>query len=91
MDMYRGPEQAAKRVAGLVALLDKIGPAILLTHSSTGPIGWGATLARPQLVKGVISVEPISLPAFTDFAALAPIPVLIMRGDFDSAQAVADA
>jgi pimeloyl-ACP methyl ester carboxylesterase len=40
------------------ALLDKIGPAIVVTHSQSGPIGWLLADARPQAVKGVIAVEP---------------------------------
>jgi len=90
-DQYRAADQGAKRVAGEVAVFDKVGPAILMTHSSTGPIGWGAALARPGLVKGIVSVEPIGLSAFTSFAALAPVPVLIIRGDFDTPAAVAEA
>jgi pimeloyl-ACP methyl ester carboxylesterase len=42
----------------LIALLDQIGPAILLTHSQSGPHGWNAADARPNLVKGIIAVEP---------------------------------
>ena len=42
----------------LVALLDKIGPAILMTHSQSGPIGWPVADARPDLVKALLSVEP---------------------------------
>ncbi|UBB15381.1 alpha/beta hydrolase family protein [Comamonas odontotermitis] len=33
------------------ALLDRIGPAILLTHSQAGPFGWLLADARPKLVK----------------------------------------
>ena len=40
------------------ALLDKIGPAIVLTHSQAGPFGWLLADARPKLVKGVVAVEP---------------------------------
>src|SRR5438874_8800480 len=40
------------------ALLDRIGPAIVLTHSQSGPFGWLIADARPQLVKGIIAVEP---------------------------------
>lgn len=40
------------------ALLDKIGPAILLTHSQSGPIGWLIGDARPDLVKAILSIEP---------------------------------
>ncbi|MBL8552475.1 MAG: alpha/beta fold hydrolase [Hyphomonadaceae bacterium] len=42
----------------LTALLDRIGPAIILTHSRAGPFGWLAADARPGLVKGIIAVEP---------------------------------
>jgi pimeloyl-ACP methyl ester carboxylesterase len=40
------------------ALLDRIGPAVLLTHSRSGPAGWGIADARPGLVKGIVAVEP---------------------------------
>jgi pimeloyl-ACP methyl ester carboxylesterase len=42
----------------LVALLDRIGPAILLTHSQGGAVGWPVADARPDLVKAVVGVEP---------------------------------
>jgi pimeloyl-ACP methyl ester carboxylesterase len=42
----------------LVALLDRIGPAILLTHSRSGPFGWLVADARPALVKAIVAVEP---------------------------------
>ena len=48
----------------LVALLDKIGPAILMTHSQSGPIGWPVADARPDLVKALISVEPAGPPFY---------------------------
>ena len=44
------------------ALLDKIGPAIVLTHSQSGPFGWLIADARPKLVKGIIAVEPAGPP-----------------------------
>jgi pimeloyl-ACP methyl ester carboxylesterase len=40
------------------ALLDRIGPAIILTHSQSGPFGWLIADARPKLVKAVVAVEP---------------------------------
>ena len=40
------------------ALLDKIGPAILLTHSQSGPFGWLIADARPKLVKAILALEP---------------------------------
>lgn len=56
--------QAAAKEAG-AQLLDRIGPAVLLTHSAGGPFGWLVADARPQLVRGIIAVEPIG-PAFAD-------------------------
>jgi pimeloyl-ACP methyl ester carboxylesterase len=48
--------------AAAAALLDKIGPAIILTHSQSGPFGWLIADARPQLVKAVIAIEPAGPP-----------------------------
>ena len=44
--------------AAASALLDKIGPAIVVTHSQAGPFGWLIADSRPALVKGVVAVEP---------------------------------
>ncbi|MDX1485579.1 MAG: alpha/beta hydrolase [Alphaproteobacteria bacterium] len=40
------------------ALLDRIGPAILLTHSQSGTFGWLIADARPGLVRAIVAVEP---------------------------------
>lgn len=48
-----------------VALLDRIGPAVLMTASMGGPFGWLVADARPELVKGIVSCEPIG-PPFMD-------------------------
>ena len=44
------------------ALLDRIGPAILVTHSQAGPFGWLLADARPKLVRGIVAVEPSGPP-----------------------------
>ncbi len=46
------------------ALLDKIGPAILLTHSQAGPFGWTIADARPHLVKAILAIEPNGAPLY---------------------------
>ena len=38
-------------------LVDKIGPAIFMTHSAGGPFGFYVLEARPKLVKGIVVVE----------------------------------
>ncbi len=63
-----GPTQADAAQAhrdtqrALAELLDRIGPAILLTHSAGGPAGWLAADVRPDLVKAIIAVEPAGPP-----------------------------
>lgn len=53
----------------LSRLLDQIGPSILFTHSAGGPVGWLTADARPEIVKGIIAVEPIG-PAFGSFPGI---------------------
>lgn len=53
--------QRHNQAAG-AALLDRIGPAILLTHSQAGPFGWLIADARPGLVKGIVAIEPSGPP-----------------------------
>lgn len=43
---------------GLVALIDKIGPSILLVHSQAGAFGWPVVDARPDKVMALVAVEP---------------------------------
>jgi pimeloyl-ACP methyl ester carboxylesterase len=44
------------------ALLDKIGPAIILTHSQSGAFGWLIADSRPKDVKAIVAVEPAGPP-----------------------------
>jgi pimeloyl-ACP methyl ester carboxylesterase len=42
----------------LIALIDKIGPSILMTHSQGGAFGWPVADARPDKVKAILAIEP---------------------------------
>ncbi|HKA42168.1 MAG TPA: alpha/beta hydrolase [Burkholderiales bacterium] len=66
-----GVIEQLNREAG-VALLDKIGAAILLTHSQSGPFGWGVADTRPALVKGILAIEPNGPPFYENTAIGAP-------------------
>ena len=51
--------QAELAVPAGIALLDRIGkPVILMTHSQGGGIGFDVAEARPQLIAGMVSIEP---------------------------------
>ena len=56
-------QQALNRDA-IIALLEKIGPSILLTHSQSGAFGWPVADARPDLVKAIVAAEPNGPPFF---------------------------
>jgi pimeloyl-ACP methyl ester carboxylesterase len=59
----RTPEKAQEMTRdGLVALLEKIGPAVVMTHSQSGAMGWLLADARPDLVRALIQVEPSGPP-----------------------------
>jgi pimeloyl-ACP methyl ester carboxylesterase len=44
------------------ALLDRVGAAVILTHSQSGAFGWLIADARPSLVKAIVAVEPSGPP-----------------------------
>ena len=56
------PESEKLMQAAGAALLDRIGPAVLLTHSQGGLFGWLMADARPDLVKGIVAIEPSGPP-----------------------------
>lgn len=43
-------------------LLKKIGPAVIIAHSQAGPFAWFLADEQPELVKGIISIEPSGPP-----------------------------
>ena len=61
-DLEYSEDMEADRLA---RLLDWIGPAVLLTHSASGPVGWLVADRRPGLVAAIVSVEPMGPPFAT--------------------------
>lgn len=53
----------------LARLLDRIGPAVLVTHSAGGPVGWVTADRRPELVTAIVALEPLG-PEFVDFPGM---------------------
>jgi pimeloyl-ACP methyl ester carboxylesterase len=58
-DLEASQVMDADRIA---ALLDLIGPAILVTHSASGPDGWLAADRRPHLINAIAAIEPMGPP-----------------------------
>ncbi len=56
-----GAEQILMQKAG-ACLLDRVGPAIVIAHSQGCTHGWLWADARPELVKGIVAVEPAGPP-----------------------------
>ena len=57
-----GEETERLLQAAGTALLDKIGPSILVTHSQAGTFGWLLADKRPKVVKGIVAIEPSGPP-----------------------------
>ena len=70
--MGRMETESAVSRAG-AALLDRIGPAVVLVHSQAGAFGWLLADARPDLVKAIVAVEPFG-PPYRDDSALKNVP-----------------
>ncbi|KAF5365286.1 hypothetical protein D9758_005337 [Tetrapyrgos nigripes] len=59
-------ESGTKNQHAFVALLDRIGEVILLTHSQAGLFTWPIADARPSLVKAIVTIEPGGPPFIGD-------------------------
>ncbi|HEX2439581.1 MAG TPA: esterase [Methylomirabilota bacterium] len=72
------------------ALVQKVCPCVILTHSQGGNFGFNATLAAPDKVKALISVEPTGTPKPELLAGgkLKAVPHLIVWGDFIAQSAI---
>jgi pimeloyl-ACP methyl ester carboxylesterase len=52
-----------QETAALEALLNRVGPAVLLVHSAGGSSGFTVAQAAPDLVERIVAVEPVGAPA----------------------------
>ncbi|MBE9603796.1 esterase [Acetobacteraceae bacterium H6797] len=65
-----------------LALLDKVGPSVVMVHSQAGLFGFRAAQERPDKVKALVLVEPATVGDPAKVAALKDIPILIVYGDY---------
>jgi pimeloyl-ACP methyl ester carboxylesterase len=52
------PKQQEVNPPAIIALMEKIGPSILMIHSQSGAFAWPVADKRPDLVKMIVAVEP---------------------------------
>jgi pimeloyl-ACP methyl ester carboxylesterase len=66
--------EAAEDLDGerLAQLLDRVGPAVLVTHSAGALSGWQAAARRPGLVAGIVAIEPVG-PPFVEIPGIASL------------------
>lgn len=69
-----GPIDYEVNTSAISALFDKTGPAILVTHSHSGGMGW-LTAIKNQNVKAIVSYEPGSGFVFPEGEVPQPIPI----------------
>jgi pimeloyl-ACP methyl ester carboxylesterase len=74
----RWADHEAITMAAYEALLDRVGPCIVVAHSQGGGFAFEAAQRRPELVRAVVALEPSGAPAF--LPGRLP-PHLILWGD----------
>jgi pimeloyl-ACP methyl ester carboxylesterase len=67
-------------VAGYLALVDAVGPCVVLAHSQGGAFAFKVAEMRPDTVKALIAVEPAA-PGDTEKAAILTMPIVAIYGD----------
>lgn len=72
----------ALTLAAYGALLDRVGPSVVVAHSQGGFFAWRAAQEWPDKVRALVLVEPASTGLAEKVAALAGIPVLMLYGDY---------
>ncbi len=65
---------------GFCAVLDRVGPCLVIAHSHGGEVAYRALQRRPDLVRGVIGIEPSGFSA--DVAGVDGKPFLFVYGDY---------
>jgi pimeloyl-ACP methyl ester carboxylesterase len=69
-------------IAAYTALVDKVGPCIVLCHSQGCGFAFRVAQARPHLFKALIAIEPAVGGDADRAASLKNVPVLVVYGDF---------
>ncbi|OZI32075.1 hypothetical protein CAL29_30020 [Bordetella genomosp. 10] len=77
---WLGNNDAALR--GFCAVLDRVGPCLVMMHSHGGEVAFRAAQARPELVRGIVAIEPSGFSPEVAGGSMTDKPVLFVYGDF---------
>jgi len=79
------PQPRRKTVDAPIALLEKIGPSILMVHSHSGVYGALNAIAGPDLVKGFLNAEGRTgcHPNLEQINIIAKVPMLVAAVDHE--------
>jgi pimeloyl-ACP methyl ester carboxylesterase len=65
-----------------VALLERVGPSVVIAHSQGGAFAWQVAQRRPDLFRALVLVEPAGTGIEADAAKLRDVPTLLIYGDY---------
>lgn len=70
------------------AVLERVGPCLVLAHSHGGEVAYRAMQRRPDLVLGIIGIEPSGFSQDVAASAVADKPFLFVYGDYLNASSL---
>ncbi len=65
-----------------VALLERVGPSVVIAHSQGGAFAWQVAQRRPELFRALVLVEPAGTGVEAEAARLKDVPTMLMYGDY---------
>jgi len=68
--------------AAYLALLERVGPSVVVAHSQGGNFAFRAAQSRPDLVRALVAIEPAATGDPGRAAELRDVPLLLIYGDF---------
>jgi pimeloyl-ACP methyl ester carboxylesterase len=82
-DLSRALPNPNPTVPALSQLAGRIGGAVLLAHSQSGPYPFQAAALDRQGIAGIVSIEPVACPSATaDMTPYKGLPILVLWGDY---------
>ncbi|PZW50978.1 alpha/beta hydrolase family protein [Humitalea rosea] len=77
---FLSTDEAVK--AGYIALLERVGPSVVIAHSQGGAFAWQVAQMRPDLFRALILIEPAGTGVPAEAARLKDVPQLFLYGDY---------